>query len=174
MAGKHVRRIIRLIGNTATVIALIILVGGTAMMIADIRPAIVMSGSMEPAIHTGSMVLVDKNEHDIKPRDIIAFESGGAVVVHRAIRVSEKGIVTKGDANDCRDPGIVSTEQLKGKVILWVPYAGYAAAAFGSVPGIIVMLSLCMLMTVLYHAGDKEAGTDGRNKNTAGSDGSAA
>ena len=56
MAGKAARRIIRIITDTAGILALMILLAGAGLMLADIRPAIVVSGSMEPVIHTGSMV----------------------------------------------------------------------------------------------------------------------
>ena len=46
MAGKAARRIIRIITDTAGILALMILLAGAGLMLADIRPAIVVSGSM--------------------------------------------------------------------------------------------------------------------------------
>ncbi|MDY5607613.1 MAG: signal peptidase I [Lentihominibacter sp.] len=174
MAGKAARRIIRIITDTAGILALMILLAGAGLMLADIRPAIVVSGSMEPVIHTGSMVFVDTNERDIVEKDIIAFDAGGTTVTHRVVGIREDGFVTKGDANESNDPGIVGQSDVGGKVVMWIPKIGYAAAALRSPAGIMLLISSGIALLLMNYALGKEAGTDGKNKNTAGSDGAAA
>lgn len=174
MAGKAARRIIRIITDTAGILALMILLAGAGLMLADIRPAIVVSGSMEPVIHTGSMVFVDTNERDIVERDIIAFDAEGTTVTHRVVGIREDGFVTKGDANESNDPGIVGQSDVEGKVVMWIPKIGYASAALRSPAGIMLLISSGIALLLMNYALGKEAGTDGKNKNTAGSDGAAA
>ena len=91
------------------------------------KPMIVMSGSMEPAIKTGSVVFINTHEDikDIKENDIITYKLLDAFITHRAVEANEHGIITKGDANRSKDLGIVTEENFYGKELLTIPYAGY-------------------------------------------------
>lgn len=88
---------------------------------------IVMSGSMEPEIKTGSMCFVNTrfDYEKVKEGDIVTFDLSGTDVTHRAVRVFPEGMITKGDANEVNDPGIVLKDRFKGKVINAIPYIGY-------------------------------------------------
>jgi len=92
----------------------------------------VLSGSMEPAIHTGSIVMV-KPATNYQIGDIITFGKIGKTqtpITHRIndIRVQEgKPIyITKGDANNAPDTREVTPAEIHGKVLFSVPFAGYA------------------------------------------------
>ena len=83
------------------------------LLLAGIRPYVVLSGSMEPVIRTGSLCFVYRRAdyEDICTGDIIAFHvQGGNLVTHRVIAVTEEGLETKGDANELSD-GITTTER---------------------------------------------------------------
>lgn len=97
---------------------------------------VVRSGSMEPAIKTGSIVVIQPREN-YAIGDIITFEgnfkdANGKKVptTHRIVEMRvERGdpiYTTKGDANEDSDSNEVRANQLIGKVFLSVPYAGYA------------------------------------------------
>lgn len=87
----------------------------------------VLTGSMEPAIETDSLILVRRiAPSEVKKDDIISFYSkdpshGGAVNTHRVISVEQDGelwyYTTKGDANQIADKYIVTSNELIGKVI---------------------------------------------------------
>lgn len=129
------------------------------------RPYIVLSGSMEPEIHTGSMAYIDTKDTDIEPGDIMAFyESNGAVVTHRAVRGNaESGYATKGDANDAEDFNIVPQENVIGTYRWSIPYLGYIISALSErtiavagvpVPSVAIMAAgiiagLCILSIAL-------------------------
>jgi signal peptidase len=90
---------------------------------------IVRSGSMQPAIKTGALVVV-KPAQVYLPGDVITFRVGeGKTITHRVKEVLiENGkinYITKGDANKGEDPDLVKPEQVQGKVILNIPRAGY-------------------------------------------------
>ena len=81
----------------------------------------IMSGSMEPTIHVKDAILTQKIEEP-KTGDVIAFQNGNAVTVHRIIETyteENKPVFykTKGDANNAEDDGFVQKSQIKGKVI---------------------------------------------------------
>lgn len=87
----------------------------------------VLTGSMEPAIETDSLILVRRiDPSEIKKDDIISFYSqdpshGGAVNTHRVVSAEQDGelwyYTTKGDANQVADKYIVTSNDLIGKVI---------------------------------------------------------
>ena len=95
----------------------------------------VLSGSMEPAIKTGSVAIV-KPADDYKTGDIITFgemTKTKTPTTHRIVDTEvvsgEVYYITKGDANKAEDSGKISESKVIGKVLFSVPYAGYAAAA---------------------------------------------
>jgi len=88
----------------------------------------VLSGSMEPVIKTGSIILV-KPISDYKVNDIITFESRGENVTHRIYEEktmdNTESYITKGDANNASDMREVKKENIIGKVFVSIPYLGY-------------------------------------------------
>lgn len=75
---------------------------------------VVKSGSMRPLIEVGDIIVVSGIDYDdihASPTegDVIIFyrpSAGGerALIVHRAIGITEDGVLTKGDANQFPDP----------------------------------------------------------------------
>ena len=97
----------------------------------NIKVKIVKSGSMEPAIHTGSIVVV-KPQSSYAVGDVITFGEDTKVRIpttHRIVSVrDDAGTVSysaKGDANEEADPIVVSKGSVIGKVTFAIPYAGY-------------------------------------------------
>lgn len=92
---------------------------------------VVQSGSMEPEIKTGAVVVV-KPVDEYKKGDVITF---GPVtkrkppITHRIadVKVEQGNVlyVTKGDANEDPDPKAVAEKDVLGKVLFSVPYFGY-------------------------------------------------
>jgi signal peptidase I, archaeal type len=93
-------------------------------------PTAVAGGSMSPALHLGDMVVVTKVSPDtIKEGDIIEFQQGKMMVIHRVIDIDEddepRQFITQGDANDSPDINPVSPEQVKGRVMFALPKVGW-------------------------------------------------
>lgn len=121
---------------TITVIVFVIVAGLLAISSFDI-PGLpldaraVLTGSMEPAIPTGSIVLIYPRA-DYKVGEIITFkrqESSLEVpITHRIVEVKETdgaiAYVTKGDDNDGADAKPVSKDEVYGKVFFHFPYLG--------------------------------------------------
>ena len=92
---------------------------------------IVKSGSMEPAIPTGSIVMV-RPSHTYNVGDVITFGKDTKAQIpttHRILSTrTENGrtvFETKGDANEEADPVTVYESNVIGKVAFHMPYAGY-------------------------------------------------
>lgn len=90
----------------------------------------VLSGSMEPAIHTGSVVII-KPSDNYKIGDVITFgKTKKTPITHRISDIKfNKGnpiYTTKGDANNASDNNEITKNNVIGKVLFSVPYFGYA------------------------------------------------
>ncbi len=96
------------------------------------RVMVVQSGSMEPTIKMGSIVVV-KPQKNYKIGDIITFTSYNkkkAPITHRIYDMEVVGgypvYITKGDANNAPDTRKITKKDIVGKVIFSIPYVGYA------------------------------------------------
>ena len=95
---------------------------------------VVQSGSMAPAIKTGSIVVV-KPSKSYEVGDVITFGEigkGKVPISHRIYEIKDnngqKSYITKGDNNNSPDANAISEDKIIGKIILTVPYVGYAVA----------------------------------------------
>lgn len=96
-----------------------------------IQARVIISGSMEPTIRTGSMVIVIPQD-EYEQGDIIAFiDPDIGRNVHRIVgEVNRDGIkyfITKGDAASRPDRTPVPLGRIEGKVVMIFPYLGYMA-----------------------------------------------
>lgn len=83
---------------------------------------IVISGSMEPNINVGDLIIT-KKESDYKEQDIVTYQSNKSVITHRIARKEGDIIWTKGDNNNTEDNPIRSS-QIYGKCVYRVKNAG--------------------------------------------------
>ena len=141
---------------------LIIVVGGIflGLYIFGIVPYVILSGSMEPKIETGSLCFVNKNTDisEIKKKDIIAFRLGdNTLVTHRVVDITDDGIVTKGDNNKTKDEVITTKSNYVGKNIFWIPKVGYVVMVFQTTRGRIILITcVVILFTIGLLFGDKK------------------
>ena len=89
----------------------------------------IASGSMEPNISKGDVVIVNKSIKSLKEGDIIAYNYENKVVVHRIYKIinneDEYYIYTKGDANESYDRYKIDKSMLIGTVKYKIPLIGY-------------------------------------------------
>jgi len=106
----------------------------------------VLSGSMEPAIGTGSIVfVVETPVEQIQENDVITYQDdGGNLVTHRVVEKHEAQtsvrFVTKGDANDNRDPEPVYRSDVVGIVLFSIPLLGYVVGFGNTTAGYVVLV----------------------------------
>jgi signal peptidase I len=117
---------------SATAITALVLVP----RIAGATPYTILTGSMEPDMPPGTIVVVKPLPFDeIRQGDVITYqiESGKPMVVtHRVVGVDvvagETRLVTQGDANNAPDAVSVREVQVKGVVWYHVPWVGHATS----------------------------------------------
>ncbi len=120
------------------------------------RTFIVVSGSMEPAIKTGSVVFTKT----VKPEnltigDIIVYTSPKNpkdVIIHRIIKVKSYDPLmfeTKGDNNSGADPWDVSITQVKGSLLFVIPYLGYLGSYVRKPLGFILIIGIPAILYII-------------------------
>ena len=131
---------VKKIWNTITSLLVILVVIG-AMLLGGVRILgyqvfTVLSGSMEPVYHTGSLIYVkDVDYRDLGEGDVITFMlNEDTVATHRIVGVvpdeEDPSVVryrTKGDANDAEDGALVHYKNVIGSPVFSIPYLGYVA-----------------------------------------------
>ena len=105
----------------------------------------VLSGSMEPTFSKGTLLLV-KDTQQVQKGDIVVYQSGKEMIVHRIIGMTDDKIITQGDANNVADKPFERT-QIKGKVIGWIPVLGTVAAMLKTPIAVIIVLLLAFVLT---------------------------
>ena len=95
--------------------------GGDAVpMPFGVGATVVLTGSMEPELSAGDLLIVAKAD-DYAERDVVVFQDGRTPVVHRIVSIDGESVVTKGDANNTEDDPI-KLDQIKGRVLLAIPF----------------------------------------------------
>ncbi|MFA5933125.1 MAG: signal peptidase I [Microgenomates group bacterium] len=128
------------------------------------RLFLVRSGSMEPAVKTGSIVLVAP-QTKYSAGDIVTFlnkttaklKDPNSTTTHRITKVSDDEgrptYQTKGDANRSADMESITQRQILGKVLLVIPLIGYLIAftktQVGFIAFIIVPITLIIFSELL-------------------------
>ncbi len=116
-----------------------------------IQPYIVLSGSMEPSVSTGSLVFVNTKAVRPSPGDIITYRLQDNLVTHRIIQDLGAAWITKGDANPSPDISPVKKSQLTGTLFFSIPYLGFFAAEIKKTNAELVFLTLFLLLLHFFH-----------------------
>ena len=124
-------------------------------------PYVVLSGSMEPVIHTGSVAFVNTRDTDAVPNDVVAYNLDGTIVLHRIISETTEGFITMGDANEAPDANPVEKQQVVGTFAFSIPAAGYLLSAverhplqsgpFTVATGILMIIGMVILLNTVEY-----------------------
>jgi len=109
-----------------------------------LTPLIVQSGSMEPTVTTGSLLVTQTTPAaDLKRGDVVTVpRQDRTLVTHRIVQVTLRGdtatLRLKGDANDAIDPQAYRVKEA-GKKVVAIPFAGRVAAWASSGLGLFLL-----------------------------------
>ena len=133
-----------------TVVALAILLVGVRLV--GLTPYTVLSGSMEPAYHVGSLIYVrpiDAQDIEVGTPLTFSVSDGSLVATHRVVEIiTENGetlYITKGDANDVTDPPL-SFSRVIGSPVFSIPFLGYFSTWLQSGAGVIAGIALAAML----------------------------
>lgn len=147
-----------------------------AALVFGLTPLIVQSGSMEPTITTGSLLITQKTPASgLKVGDVVTVKRRDqTLVTHRIVRITKRGdtatLRLKGDANDAVDPEVYVTRQA-GREVVAIAYLGRVAAWASGRLGLFVLglYVAFLLATVAIDRRDRsERGGNGGGKGTGG------
>ena len=143
------------------VVLLAVLLAGPRLVGMDVFT--VLSGSMEPAYHTGSLIYVkDVDPFEIEPGQVITFMlSEDTVATHRVVGIvpdeDEPGTIrfrTKGDANNVEDGSLVHYKNIIGTPVFTIPQLGYLANYIQNPPGMYLAISAGAILLMMVFIPD--------------------
>ena len=145
---KKIHNAITAVLLVVAVLAAILLVG---VRIFGLEPYVVLSGSMEPKYHVGSVIYVTKvDPKELEVGDPLTFRKGGAVVTHEIVEVGDNAnpqnmyFVTQGLTNNVSD-GRIPVSDIIGKPVFSIPYLGYVSTFLQQPMGIVCCICVLAL-----------------------------
>lgn len=138
------------------------LVGNQLPMPFGYGAAVVLSGSMEPEFSKGDLIFV-KETLEYAENDIVVFQDGNTLVVHRIIEIDEDTITTKGDANNAADEPITQ-EVIKGEVIGCIPFVGEIVNLIKTPLGTLAVAAAAIALVEIPRRREKQKDDDERQK----------
>ena len=124
--------------------------------------SVVMSGSMEPELSVNDFVII-KQDDSYEPDDIVVYQQGHSLVIHRLISINGETAVTKGDANDIPDPEI-RVKDIKGRMTAHIPYLGAAVRFVKSSVGTVLLLLAAIIMFEMPYLKDRRKAVSEQEK----------
>lgn len=106
----------------------------------------VVSGSMEPTIKIGDIIVIDTHSPKYEINDIITFyDINGSFVTHRIVDVKGGKTITKGDNNNSVDQDM-DIDYIVGKYMFKIPFLG----AFLNIFRNPLYLGLILIIGILF------------------------
>ncbi len=177
--SKSAKRIWNWISSLLVGIVVLLAIALVGVRIIGLQPYAVLSGSMEPTYHVGSLIYVKTVDYkELRIGDPITFMiSQDTVVTHRIIEViaDEEDpdtirYFTKGDANDTPDGSSVHCKNILGKPLFSIPYLGYVSNYIQNPPGRYIamaggaLLILLVFLPDVFGSKDKDTAKDSSQK----------
>ncbi|MBO5340790.1 MAG: signal peptidase I [Oscillospiraceae bacterium] len=158
--GKRIWNYITTVLVAVVAILALLLVGARLV---GLQVFTVLSGSMEPTYHVGSLIYVKKVDAvKLETGDVITFLlDEDTVATHRVVEVvpdeTDPSVIrfrTKGDANNAEDGSLVHYKNVIGTPIFSIPKLGYVANYIQNPPGTYVALSAGAILLLLVFLPD--------------------
>ena len=171
--GKTLKKILNVISTilVAIVVVLALLLVGARFI--GLNVYTVLSGSMEPTYHVGSLIYVkDVDTDELKAGDVITYMlDEDTIVTHRIVDVipdeTDPSIIrfqTKGDANDSVDGSLVHYKNVIGTPVFSIPKLGYLANYIQKPPGRYIAISAGAIILLLVFLPDLFSNDDKSEK----------
>lgn len=137
----------------------------------------VLSGSMEPNYHVGSLIYVKSVDYTtLASGDVITFMlDESTIATHRIVDVvpdeDDPSVLryrTKGDANDVEDGTLVHYKNVIGTPVFTIPYLGYVANYIQNPPGTYIAISAGAILLLLVFLPDLFGNEEKKQKKNQG------
>lgn len=161
--SRTVKKIWDLVSGVIIALVVLLAVALVGVRLIGLQPFVVLSGSMEPTYHVGSLVYVKSVDYkQLWVGDPITYMlDEDTVVTHRIIEVlvDEEDpdtirYFTQGDANDVPDGTSVHYKNIIGKPVFSIPYLGYVSNYIQKPPGMYVAIAAGAVLILLVFLPD--------------------
>ncbi|ORX93376.1 hypothetical protein BCR34DRAFT_526443 [Clohesyomyces aquaticus] len=168
-ATSHPRKLAAQLLNFAFVLSTAFMLFKGLAVIADCSSPIVvvLSGSMEPAMQRGDLIVLWNRGRDVQVGDIVVYNVKGKdiPIVHRVIKRFGGGaeplqLLTKGDNNEVDDTDLYAPGQrflkrgdVEGSLVGYIPYVGYVTILFNDYPWVKTVILAFVGLTTLLQRG---------------------
>lgn len=149
---------IKKIWNLISTVIVVIIVAMVALLVGSklvgFQPYAVLSGSMEPTYHVGSVIYVKEvPPSEVRVGDPITFvmDENLNVATHRVVEIDTENqqFITKGDANEFVDAAPVHFNNLIGVPKLSIPKLGYITNYIQNPPGKYFAIAIAAILLLL-------------------------
>ena len=152
--SKRVQKVWNAVTTVLVILVVVLALLLVGVRLVGLRPMCVLSGSMEPTYHTGSLIYVKPcAPEDVQVGDPITFvlNEDLDVVTHRVVSIDAENqhFYTKGDANDAPDGAPVYFKNLIGRPVFTIPYLGYVSHWVSNPPGMYLAIALALVLIIL-------------------------
>lgn len=120
--------------------------------------SVVLSGSMEDRLSVDDLVII-KATDDYKVNDIVLFQEGNSLVIHRIIEIDGDTVTTKGDANNVADEPI-NKSQIKGVLVYDIAELGAVVNILKQPISVFILLAAALLLTEFSYRKEKDNDTE--------------
>lgn len=124
--------------------------------------SVVLSGSMEDRLSVDDLVII-KATDSYKVNDIVLFQDGNSLVIHRIIEIDGDTVTTKGDANNVADEPI-NKSQIKGVLVYDIAGLGAVVNILKQPVSVFIILAAAFLLTELSYRKEKDKDTEELDK----------
>lgn len=174
---KYLKHIWGILSNILIILVVIAAVLFVGVRLVGLEPYVVLSGSMEPTYHVGSLIYVTKVDPlTLKEGDPVTFMiNQKTVATHRIIKVipdeNDPTVVrflTQGDNNDTDDGDPIHSKNVIGKPVFTIPYLGYFVNFIQVPPGRYIAFAVCIILiaSVMFGGEGKDKKADAPEDNT--------
>ena len=120
--------------------------------------SVVLSGSMESRLSVDDLVII-KATDNYKINDIVLFQDGNSLVIHRIIEIDGDTVTTKGDANNVADEPI-NKSQIKGVLVYDIAGLGAVVNILKQPVSVFIILAAAFLLTEFSYRKEKDTDTE--------------
>ena len=161
--SKGIKKICSVLSTVLVIVAVLLAVALVGVRVVGYTPYTILSGSMEPTYHIGSLIYVKKvDTSTLEAGDPITFAlSEDTIATHRIVEVvpdeEDASVIrfrTKGDANETVDGALVHYKNVLGKPVFTIPYLGYVADYIQHPPGMYTAIAAGVILLLLVFVPD--------------------
>ena len=120
--------------------------------------SVVLSGSMESRLSVDDLVII-KATDNYKVNDIVLYQDGNSLVIHRIIEIDGDTVTTKGDANNVADEPI-NKSQIKGVLVYDIAGLGAVVNILKQPVSVFIILAAAFLLTEFSYRKEKDTDTE--------------